>query len=117
MSVSPRNLNNIGSAQTLNEGISCGICTISKFSRNISVELSLPVKERLVDGTEFLSVQRGEMDRLIEQSPNIPEDIVKLFDKTFIKRDKKGNKLNDDNAFYKPEILDIRPVEIYKKTK
>jgi len=88
----------------------------SKFSRNISVELSLPVKERLVDGTEFLSVQRGEMDRLIEQSPNIPEDIVKLFDKTFIKRDKKGNKLNDDNAFYKPEILDIRPVEIYKKT-
>lgn len=98
------------------EGHRAASVAYSKFSRNISVELSLPVKERLVDGTEFLSVQRGEMDRLIEQSPNIPEDIVKLFDKTFIKRDKKGNKLNDDNAFYKPEILDIRPVEIYKKT-
>jgi len=98
------------------EGHRAASVAYSKFSRNISVELSLPVKERLVDGTEFLSVQRGEMDRLIEQSPNIPEDIVKLFDKTFIKRDKKGNKLNDENAFYKPEILDIRPVEIYKKT-
>lgn len=98
------------------EGHRAASVAYSKFSRNISVELSLPVKERLVDGTEFLSVQRSEMDRLIEQSPNIPEDIVKLFDKTFIKRDKKGNKLDDDNAFYKPEILDIRPVEIYKKT-
>ena len=98
------------------EGHRAASVAYSKFSRNISVELSLPVKERLIDGTEFLSVQRSEMDRLIEQSPNIPEDIVKLFDKTFIKRDREGNKLNDDDAFYKPEILDIRPVEIYKKT-
>ena len=98
------------------EGHRAASVAYSKFSRNISVELSLPVKERLVNGTEFLSAQRSEMDRLIEQGPNIPEDIVKLFDKTFIKRDTSGNKIEDDTTFYKPDILDIRPVKIYEKT-
>ncbi len=64
-----------------------------------------------------MSTQRAELDRLIEQSPNIPEDIVKRFDKTFIKRDGSGNKIDDEEEFYKPEILDIRPVMIYRKTK
>lgn len=99
------------------EGHRAASVAYSKFSRNISVELSLPVKERLVHGTEFLSTQRAELDRLIEQSPNIPADIVKKFDKTFIKRDASGNKIDDDGAFYKPEILEIRPVKIYQKTK
>ena len=99
------------------EGHRAASVAYSKFSRNISVELSLPVKERLVHGTEFLSTQRAELDRLIEQSPNIPADIVKKFDKTFIKRDASGNKIDDDGTFYKPEILEIRPVKIYQKTK
>tara|TARA_B100001094_G_scaffold304726_1_gene333954 strand:- start:703 stop:1833 length:1131 start_codon:yes stop_codon:yes gene_type:complete len=99
------------------EGHRSATVAYSKFSRNISVELSLPVPERQVHGTEFLSTQRAELDRLIEQSPNIPEDIVKRFDKTFIKRDVSGNKIDDDDEFYKPEILDIRPVMIYRKTK
>ena len=99
------------------EGHRAASVAYSKFSRNISVELSLPIKERLVHGTEFLSTQRAELDRLIEQSPNIPEDIVKKFDKTFIKRDASGNKIDDDGTFYKPEILEIRPVKIYQKTK
>ena len=99
------------------EGHRAASVAYSKFSRNISVELSLPVKERLVHGTEFLSNQRAELDRLIEQSPNIPEDIVKKFDKAFIKRDASGNKIDDESTFYKPEILEIRPVKIYEKTK
>lgn len=99
------------------EGHRAASVAYSKFSRNISVELSLPVKERLVNGTEFLSTQRSELDRLIEQSPNIPGDIVKVFDKTFIKRDQSGNKIEDDTTFYKPDILDIRPVKIYEKTR
>ena len=98
------------------EGHRAASVAYSKFSRNISVELSLPVKERLVHGTEFLSNQRAELDRLIEQSPNIPEDIVKRFDKTFIKRDASGNTVDDESTFYKPEILEIRPVKIYEKT-
>ena len=99
------------------EGHRAASVAYSKFSRNISVELSLPVKERLVHGTEFLSNQRAELDRLIEQSPNIPEDIVKRFDKTFIKRDASGNTVDDESTFYKPEILEIRPVKIYEKTR
>jgi len=99
------------------EGHRAASVAYSKFSRNISVELSLPVKERLVNGTDFLSTQRSELDRLIEQSPNIPGDVVKVFDKTFIKRDPSGNKIEDDTTFYKPEILDIRPVQIYEKTR
>ena len=99
------------------EGHRAASVAYSKFSRNISVELSLPIKERLVHGTEFLSNQRAELDRLIEQSPNIPEDIVKKFDKTFIKRDASGNTVTDESTFYKPEILEIRPVKIYEKTK
>ena len=99
------------------EGHRSASVSYSKFSRNISVELSLPVKERLVNGTDFLSTQRSELDRLIEQSPNIPSDIVNGFDKVFTKRDSSGNKIDDETTFYKPEILDIRPVAIYEKTK
>tara|TARA_R110002012_G_scaffold8861_2_gene40597 strand:- start:812 stop:1960 length:1149 start_codon:yes stop_codon:yes gene_type:complete len=99
------------------EGHRSASVSYSKFSRNISVELSLPVKERLVNGTDFLSTQRSELDRLIEQSPNIPSDIVNGFDKVFTKRDNSGNKIDDETTFYKPEILDIRPVAIYEKTK
>ena len=39
-----------------------------KLSRNIAVELSLPIKERTTDGTAFLSACRVELDKLIEQS-------------------------------------------------
>ena len=45
---------------------------------------------------------RNELDRLIEQSPNIPQKIVGNFSKRFLK-----------SAFVKPDILDIRAVEIY----
>ena len=54
-----------------------------KLSRNISVELSLPVKERTTDGTAFLSSCRIELDKLIEQSPTIPLNILSKFDKKF----------------------------------
>ena len=43
------------------------------------------------------------MNRLAEQSPNIPTTIVNEFAKKF-----------DGDAFFKPDILDITPVEIYK---
>ena len=72
------------------------------FSRDISVELSLPVKERQGNGRDFVIKCRNELDRLIEQSPNIPQKIVGNFSKRFLK-----------SAFVKPDILDIRAVEIY----
>ena len=74
-----------------------------KLSRNIAVELSLPVKERTSNGTTFLSTCRVELDKLIEQSPSIPLSILSKFDKKFSESD-----------FIKPDILEITSVEIYR---
>lgn len=74
-----------------------------KLSRNISVELSLPIKERTTDGTTFLSTCRVELDKLIEQSPSVPLSILSNFDKKFEKHD-----------FIKPDILEITSVEVYR---
>jgi len=73
-----------------------------KFARNISVELSLPIRERELSGSEFISKCRLELDKLIEQSPNIPQHIIHQFSKKF-----------EQKAFFKPNILDINPIEIY----
>lgn len=85
------------------EGHRAASIAYSKFSRNISVELSLPKDERSCCGRDFISNCRMELDRLIEQSPNIPLEIVKLFGKKF-----------ENNTFVKPDILEITGVEVYK---
>ena len=86
----------------------------SKFSRNISVELSLPVKERTANGSEFLNACRAELDRLVEQSPNIPEKIVNDFMKRFPESEEDASNLNKGYTFFRPEILDIKPTTIYR---
>ena len=85
------------------EGHRSASIAYSKFSRNIAVELSLPSDERSCGGREFIANCRLDLDRLIEQTPNIPLHIVKLFGKKF-----KGT------AFVKPDILEITGVEVYK---
>ena len=85
------------------EGHRSASISYSKFSRNISVELSLPPDERSKNGREFVASCRVELDRLIEQSPNIPLHIVKYFGKSF-----------SDSSFIKPDILEISDVEIFK---
>ena len=97
------------------EGHRAASLAYSKFSRNISVELSLPVKERTSNGSEFLQSCRAELDRLVEQSPNIPEKIVNGFMKRFPEPglDSSGNPTNG-YTFFRPEILDIKPITIYR---
>lgn len=56
----------------------------SKFGRNIKIELSLD-RSRRKNASDFLKIYRSEYDRLIEQSPLIPEDTIKLFKKNFKK--------------------------------
>jgi hypothetical protein len=85
------------------EGHRAASIAYSKFSRNIAVELSLPVSQRTSDGFDFIVTCRNELDRLIEQSPNVPAVIVREFASRFA-----------DSAFFKPDILDITPVTIYK---
>jgi len=88
------------------EGHRAAAIAYSKFSRNISVELSLPRDERTMGGTEFVNSCRNELDRLIEQTPNIPLEIIRQFGKRF-----------EDTEFMKPEILNITSVEVYRDDK
>lgn len=53
-----------------------------KLHRKIAVELSLPRAQR-EPCMEFLIVCRSELDRLIEQSPAVPDDIIIAFKKEF----------------------------------
>jgi hypothetical protein len=53
-----------------------------KFQRQIAVELALSPMERL-DCSDFLNIARAELDRLIEQSPPIPDKIILEFEKEF----------------------------------
>lgn len=54
-----------------------------KLSRSIRLQLTLPKTERSHSGLEFVNDCNSEYDRLIEQSPPIPSNIIKLFEKEF----------------------------------
>jgi len=71
-----------------------------KFSRQIRLELSLPLKDRTMDGVDLIEQSRAEFDRLLEQSPSIPEKILNEFEYTF----------KDVTNLYKPEIIDVHPI-------
>jgi len=53
-----------------------------KFQRLLSVELAISPHDRL-DAMEFLKFCRQDLDRLIEQSPAISDDIIKAFEHEF----------------------------------
>ncbi len=53
-----------------------------KFQRQIQVELALHPKER-IDCMDYLKICRAELDRMIEQSPPIPDSIIFAFEKEF----------------------------------
>ncbi len=77
-----------------------------KFARNIATELSLPPQNRKYNGADLVEMCRGELDRLIEQSPEIPMHILLEF------------KNNADFAnIEKPEVLEIKPIQEYKVSK
>jgi len=81
--------------------------TYGKFSRTIRLELALPLTERTKDGSFMIEDCRAEYDRMIEQSPPIPSDILKDFEREF----------PYDNKFYKPEIMHIQPIKLYNAIK
>lgn len=77
----------------------------SKLSRNITIECSIDRKFRK-DADRFISQCRADYDRLIEQSPVIPTEIISLFKSKF----KKNKEL------ILPDILDnLTHVSVYKE--
>lgn len=89
----------------LSEGNRVASIMFGKLSRNIRVELLLPSTERTMDGADFISMCRSELDRLTEQTPDIPQKIEKRFVRQFEELLK--------TEFYPPELTDLHPVEIY----
>jgi hypothetical protein len=53
-----------------------------KFQRQIAIELAMHPNDR-IDCMDFLSICRAELDRLIEQSPPVPDDVIEEFEKEF----------------------------------
>jgi len=53
-----------------------------KFQRLVAVELAINPNDR-IDAMDFLKICRQDLDRLIEQSPQIPDDIIMAFEKEF----------------------------------
>ncbi len=81
-------------------GISWG-----KFNRLLCIEMRVHPDERM-DSANFLKMFRIELDRLIEQSPVIPDNIIKEF-----------NKLFKNTQVVKPEITGIlEHTKVYKDT-
>ena len=67
----------------------------AKLERNMRIELKYK-RENRKDADTFIKVCRSEYDRLVEQSPDIPTDVIQQFKKKFGKHD----------ALIKPDICD-----------
>ena len=55
-----------------------------KFNRMITAELAQKPNDRM-DSLDFINFCKQDLDRLIEQSPQIPDNIIKQFEKEFDK--------------------------------
>ena len=66
----------------LEEAHRVGSIAWGKFQRLIAVELALSPDDR-IDSLDFLKICRADLDRLIEQSPPVPEETIQLFEASF----------------------------------
>jgi hypothetical protein len=66
----------------LEESHRVGAIAWGKFQRLIAVELALKPDDR-IDSLDFLKICRADLDRLIEQSPPIPQETIDLFTELF----------------------------------
>jgi len=81
-----------------------------KLARNIRLELAMPLTERKHDGYNMVEICRSEYDRLIEQSPPVPKNVLLRFE-----NDIELNKVHVElsNTFTRPEILTVEPIEMF----
>lgn len=75
-----------------------------RLHRFVMIELSLPRKERM-NAKDMLKVVRESLDRLQETSPQVPDDIIRLFKRLFGKT---------TDAVSKPiETNGLDPIDVY----
>jgi len=77
------------------------------LSRNIRLQLALPRDERSKEGLIFVNECKGIYESLLEQSPPIPKEILKTFEKDY----------PIEGVFTRPEILNVRPIPLLKLPK
>ena len=86
----------------LNESHRVQSVSWSKFQRNLAVELALKPDDR-EPVEDFIKIARAEFDRLMEQSPDIPEEIIQKFNEKF-----------KENKVTKPEVCDgLMPLKVF----
>jgi len=91
----------------LNESHRVSSISWDKFYRNIKIELGKHPDER-IDITHFMKFCKEEYDRLIETSPNIPNNILNMFKSHFEQKD-------IYEKITKPEICDsFIPTNYYR---
>jgi hypothetical protein len=83
----------------LNEAHRVSSIAWDKFYRNIKIELAKHPIER-IDVKQMIKMSKEEFDRLMETSPNIPEQILAQFKQSF-------NKEAVFDKIVKPEVCDI----------
>lgn len=98
------------------EGHRAASIAYSKLSRNIAVELSLPADERSMKGIEYIKQCRADIDRLIEQSPSIPPEILSDFNNSILLINKK-NPDGEIPKFSVPPILKLEEVDVFRAEK
>jgi hypothetical protein len=82
----------------LNEAHRVSSIAWDKFYRNIKIELAKHPNER-THVSQMLKMSKEEYDRLMETSPNIPDDIISVFKNSF-------KDSEDFKKIIKPEICD-----------
>ena len=98
-------MNKLGYAKNMEAHRVAGV-SWGKFNRQLCIEMNLHPDERM-DSVNFLKMFRVELDRLIEQSPSIPENIIKEFNALF----------KNTPDVVKPEITGIlQHTRVYKDT-
>ncbi len=80
-------LNNFFKYAQLSESHRSAGTAWGKFQRLIAVELAQSPMNRM-DSLDFLKICRADLDRLIEQSPPIPDDVILAFEKEYKDRPK-----------------------------
>jgi hypothetical protein len=80
-------LNNFFKYAQLSESHRAAGTAWGKFQRLIAVELAQSPGNRM-DSLDFLKICRADLDRLIEQSPAIPDEVISAFEKEYKDRPK-----------------------------
>jgi hypothetical protein len=80
-----------------------------KLARHIKLEINLPVSERTHHGGNMLDICGAEYDRLIEQCPPVPKEIMNQFVKDFPEGDDDKKNLK----FTRPEVFTVQPFDEY----